>query len=155
LKRRAADDSGLGGAADHGAAPVRRGIEIAVSRAPVGRGRVSSCRPGRINNARKTQESQVSERKALQHPFCPGFPWRFEFENGWRLIVRLNIYGNLLRSIEQSVNHEFSTFIVAGRGGKEAAPEKLQPDFGMSLRASVPDGGPGTSADKIQTGAHP
>jgi filamentous hemagglutinin family protein len=31
-----------------------------------------------------------------------------------------------------STNHEFSTFIVVGRGGIENAPEELQPDFGAT-----------------------
>jgi filamentous hemagglutinin family protein len=33
---------------------------------------------------------------------------------------------------EQAVNHEFSTFIVVGRGGIEPAPGELQSDFGLS-----------------------
>ena len=31
----------------------------------------------------------------------------------------------------RAVNHEFSSFIVVGRGGTESAPEELQPDFGL------------------------
>jgi len=38
---------------------------------------------------------------------------------------------------ERSVNHEFSTFIVVGRGGTETAPQELQPDFGVRL--SLPE----------------
>lgn len=34
---------------------------------------------------------------------------------------------------DRAANHEFSTFIVVGRGGIENAPEELQPDFGLSL----------------------
>jgi large exoprotein involved in heme utilization and adhesion len=30
-------------------------------------------------------------------------------------------------------NHEFSSFIVVGRGGTESAPDELQPDFGMEV----------------------
>ena len=30
----------------------------------------------------------------------------------------------------RAVNHEFSSLIVVGRGGTEAGPEELQPDFG-------------------------
>ena len=32
----------------------------------------------------------------------------------------------------RSVNHEFSSLIVVGRGGTEPAPDELQPDFGVS-----------------------
>jgi len=35
----------------------------------------------------------------------------------------------------RAVNHEFSTFIVVGRGGTETAPDELQPDFGLSEKA--------------------
>jgi fibronectin-binding autotransporter adhesin len=31
----------------------------------------------------------------------------------------------------RAVNHEFSSFIVVGRGGTESAPEEFQPDFGL------------------------
>ena len=39
---------------------------------------------------------------------------------------------------DRAANHEFSTFIVVGRGGIENAPEELQPDFGLSLHLSAP-----------------
>jgi hypothetical protein len=42
---------------------------------------------------------------------------------------------------DRSVNHEFSTFIVVGRGGIENAPEELQPDFGLSLHPGAPGAG--------------
>lgn len=46
--------------------------------------------------------------------------------------------GNRLRErCAESVNHEFSTFIVVGRGGVESAPEELQPDFGLDLPTST------------------
>jgi len=38
---------------------------------------------------------------------------------------------------EQAVNHEFSTFILVGRGGTESAPGELQSDFGLS--SSLPN----------------
>ena len=31
----------------------------------------------------------------------------------------------------RAVNHEFSSFIVVGRGGTESGPEEFQPDFGL------------------------
>jgi len=31
----------------------------------------------------------------------------------------------------RSLNHEFSSLIVVGRGGVETAPDELQPDFGI------------------------
>jgi hypothetical protein len=37
----------------------------------------------------------------------------------------------LRESCARSINHEFSSLIVVGRGGTESAPEELQPDFGM------------------------
>lgn len=43
----------------------------------------------------------------------------------------------------QAVNHEFSTFIVVGRGGIESAPQELQPDFGLSPRLPAPGAGQG------------
>jgi len=36
---------------------------------------------------------------------------------------------------DRAVNHEFSTFIVVGRGGTESAPDELQPDFGVDLES--------------------
>ena len=42
---------------------------------------------------------------------------------------------------ELATNHEFSTFIVVGRGGIENAPEELQPDFGLSLHPNAPGAG--------------
>ena len=38
----------------------------------------------------------------------------------------------------RAVNHEFSTFIVVGRGGTEAAPEEYQPDFGLGFDRETP-----------------
>jgi filamentous hemagglutinin family protein len=38
----------------------------------------------------------------------------------------------------ESINHEFSSFIVVGRGGTEAAPEELQPDFGLGGISQAP-----------------
>ena len=39
---------------------------------------------------------------------------------------------SLLRaSCARSINHEFSSFILVGRGGTESAPEELQSDFGF------------------------
>jgi Asp/Glu/hydantoin racemase len=37
----------------------------------------------------------------------------------------------LKESCARSVNHEYSSLIVVGRGGTEAAPDELQPDFGI------------------------
>jgi filamentous hemagglutinin family protein len=37
-----------------------------------------------------------------------------------------------------SVNHEFSSLIVVGRGGVETAPSELRPDFGASYDVAVP-----------------
>ena len=37
----------------------------------------------------------------------------------------------LRESCARSINHEFSSFIVVGRGGTEGAPEELQTDFGF------------------------
>ena len=42
---------------------------------------------------------------------------------------------------ERALNHEYSTFIVVGRGGIETAPEELQSDFGLDL--SLPPSGGG------------
>jgi hypothetical protein len=41
------------------------------------------------------------------------------------------VQNKLRESCARSVNHEFSTLIVTGRGGTEAAPEELQSDFGL------------------------
>ena len=38
----------------------------------------------------------------------------------------------------RAVNHEFSSFIVVGRGGTESAPEEFQPDFGLDSVLSNP-----------------
>jgi large exoprotein involved in heme utilization and adhesion len=38
-----------------------------------------------------------------------------------------------------SLNHEFSSFIVVGRGGVETAPDELQPDFGADAVAVLPN----------------
>jgi hypothetical protein len=32
----------------------------------------------------------------------------------------------------RSVNHEFSSLVVVGRGGTESATDELTPDFGVS-----------------------
>lgn len=61
----------------------------------------------------------------------------------------------LRETCAQSVNHEFSTFIVVGRGGTEAAPEELHPDFGMGLRETAPDCVREPSVGRNQTEAHP
>jgi hypothetical protein len=37
----------------------------------------------------------------------------------------------LRETCARSVNHEFSTLTVVGRGGTELAPDELQPDFGV------------------------
>ena len=37
----------------------------------------------------------------------------------------------LRESCARSINHEFSTLVVVGRGGTETAPDELQPDFGV------------------------
>jgi filamentous hemagglutinin family protein len=42
----------------------------------------------------------------------------------------IDVQNKLRESCARSVNHEFSTLIVTGRGGTEAAPEELQSDFG-------------------------
>jgi len=38
----------------------------------------------------------------------------------------------LRESCARSVNHEYSSLIVVGRGGTELAPDELQPDFGVA-----------------------
>ena len=40
----------------------------------------------------------------------------------------------LRESCARSINHEFSSLIVVGRGGTETDPNELRSDFGMSLR---------------------
>lgn len=52
----------------------------------------------------------------------------------------IDVQSKLRESCARSVNHEYSTLIVVGRGGTEAAPEELQPDFGLSLRLVAPEG---------------
>jgi large exoprotein involved in heme utilization and adhesion len=53
----------------------------------------------------------------------------------------VDVQSKLRESCARSINHEFSTLIVVGRGGTEAAPEELQSDFGLSLRLAVPGAG--------------
>ena len=43
----------------------------------------------------------------------------------------------LRESCARSVNHEFSSLIVVGRGGTESAPEELQPDSGLGTLPPV------------------
>jgi large exoprotein involved in heme utilization and adhesion len=38
----------------------------------------------------------------------------------------------LRESCARSINHEFSSLIVVGRGGTETGPQELRPDFGMT-----------------------
>jgi filamentous hemagglutinin family protein len=38
----------------------------------------------------------------------------------------------LKESCARSINHEYSSLIVVGRGGTESAPDELQPDFGIN-----------------------
>ena len=38
----------------------------------------------------------------------------------------------------RAVNHEFSSFIVVGRGGTESGPEEFQPDFGLDSLPAEP-----------------
>jgi filamentous hemagglutinin family protein len=45
----------------------------------------------------------------------------------------IDVQNRLRESCAQSVNHEFSTFIVVGRDGTETGPNELQPDFGLIL----------------------
>ncbi len=40
---------------------------------------------------------------------------------------------------DRAVNHEFSTFVLVGRGGTESAPEELQPDFGFNSNPAAGD----------------
>lgn len=58
----------------------------------------------------------------------------------------VDVQSKLRESCARSVNKEFSTLIVVGRGGTEAAPEELQPDFG--LRLSLPESGAAASATR-------
>jgi filamentous hemagglutinin family protein len=58
----------------------------------------------------------------------------------------VDVQSKLRESCARSVNKEFSTLIVVGRGGTEAAPEELQPDFG--LRLSLPKSGAAASATR-------
>lgn len=44
----------------------------------------------------------------------------------------------LRESCARSVNHEFSSLIVVGRGGTESAPEELQPDSGLDPLPKTP-----------------
>lgn len=46
----------------------------------------------------------------------------------------VDVQNKLRESCARSINHEFSTLIVVGRGGIEAAPQEFQSDFGLSLR---------------------
>ena len=43
----------------------------------------------------------------------------------------VDVNSRLRERCASSMNREFSSFIVVGRGGFEAAPEELQPDFGL------------------------
>ena len=43
----------------------------------------------------------------------------------------------LRESCARSINHEFSSLIVVGRGGTESAPEELQSDFGMRVPSAL------------------
>jgi filamentous hemagglutinin family protein len=58
----------------------------------------------------------------------------------------LSLPGNLVQAEKElrercadSLNHEFSSFIVVGRGGVETAPDELQPDFGGDALAVLPN----------------
>ena len=43
----------------------------------------------------------------------------------------------LRESCARSINHEFSSLVVVGRGGTESSPDELQPDFGMDTSSAA------------------
>ena len=46
-----------------------------------------------------------------------------------RPVILVDEQNRLRESCARSVNHEFSSLVVVGRGGTEASPDELQPDF--------------------------